>query len=105
MLEADDYFVVDGKYRFDRDKLHAAHKECQLNTSRHMLRRTPRIFVSNTFTKGSELKPYYDLAAANNYRTYCVVVENRHSGRDEHDVPAETLMRMEDNIRHNLKLR
>lgn len=105
VFEADSYFMKDGVYKFDRDKLHYAHQVCQGAVELAMRKGTNKIFVSNTFTKGSELKPYYKIAETHGYKVYCVVVENRHGGKNEHNVPAETIARMEDNVRNNLRLR
>lgn len=53
-----------------------------------------RIAVSNTFTQEWEMKPYFELAQKHGYRVFSLVVENRHGGVNEHNVPAETLEKM-----------
>jgi hypothetical protein len=62
-----------------------------------------RVIVSNTFTQEWEMKPYYEMAEEYGYRVYSLIVENRHSGVNEHGVPDETLEKMEN--RFQLKLR
>jgi hypothetical protein len=49
------------------------------------------------------MKPYYEMAEEYGYRVYSLIVENRHSGVNEHGVPDETLEKMEN--RFQLKLR
>jgi predicted kinase len=105
VLEADDFFMVDGKYTFDKNKLGHAHKQCQERAKQFMMDEEPLIFVSNTCTKVSEMKPYTDLADSYGYKVYSVVVENRHGGKDQHNVPKEALERMETNLKNSIKLR
>jgi hypothetical protein len=52
------------------------------------------IVVSNTFTQEWEMKPYYDLSEQYGYRVYSIIVENRHGGINEHNVPEEKLEQM-----------
>ena len=54
----------------------------------------PTIVVSNTFTTEKEMKPYYKLAEQYGYRVHSLIVENRHGGINEHNVPDETLEKM-----------
>jgi hypothetical protein len=48
------------------------------------------------------MQPYLDLAEKHGYKVYCLVVENRHGGVNEHNVPEETLEKMKN--RFDLKL-
>ena len=54
----------------------------------------PKIVVANTSTTVKELKPYYDLAEKYDYAVFSVIIENRHDGVNEHNVPEETLVNM-----------
>jgi hypothetical protein len=40
------------------------------------------------------MKPYYDLSEQYGYRVYSIIVENRHGGINEHNVPEEKLEQM-----------
>jgi hypothetical protein len=53
-----------------------------------------KIVVSNTFTQEWEMKPYYQMAERYGYRVHSVIVENRHGGVNEHNVPEEKLLQM-----------
>lgn len=104
-VEADMFFMDNnGNYNFDASKLGAAHKWCQKETEDYM---KPfgfdTVIVSNTFTQEWEMKPYYELAEKYGYVVFSLVVENRHGGVNEHNVPEETLVKMEN--RFQLKLR
>ena len=52
------------------------------------------IKVANTSTTMKEMQPYYDLAEKYGYMVFSIVVENRHNGVNEHNVPEETLKKM-----------
>lgn len=94
-VEADQYFIdEDGIYKFDATKIKLAHGWCQLRTEHGMEDNVSKIVVSNTFTMEWEMQPYYDLAKKYGYRVYSLIVENRHGGVNEHNVPQETLKKM-----------
>jgi predicted kinase len=98
-IEADQYFMVDGEYKFDGSKIKLAHNYCQSQTQAWMGSNgeqvnVGRIIVSNTFTQEWEMKPYYDLAERYGYKVYSLIVENRHGGVNEHGVPEEKLKQM-----------
>jgi hypothetical protein len=50
-----------------------------------------KVIVSNTFTQEWEMKPYFELAEKYGYKTYSIIVENRHGGVNEHGVPEDKL--------------
>lgn len=101
LYSADQYFETvqeDGtiEYKFEMSKIGAAHAECQNKTRRAMSEESPNIFVANTFTRKSEMKEYYALAKEFGYRVFSVIVENRHDGKNIHNVPESTLKAMKD---------
>lgn len=100
-VEADKFFMQDGEYKFDASKLKQAHEWCRNETERWM-ENGYDVVVSNTFTQEWEMKPYYELAEKYGYQVYSLVVENRHNGVNEHNVPEEALMKMKN--RFEIKL-
>jgi predicted kinase len=107
-IEADMYFVDNetGEYRFEPTKLKNAHNWCQDVVETWMGEfGYDSIIVSNTFTQGWEMKPYYELAEQYGYTVFSLIVENRHGGVNEHGVPEEKLEQMETKLRNNIKLR
>ncbi len=93
-FEADQYFIEFHEYKFDPAGLKTAHKWCQLRTEHAMEDEWPRIVVSNTFTQEWEMEKYYELAKQYGYRVYSLIVENRHDGINEHNVPANKIEQM-----------
>jgi len=102
VCEADKYFMVDGEYRFDASKLKDAHEACRNQVETYMKDSLvndqfyPEIAVSNTFTQEWEMQPYFDLAKKYGYMVFSIIVENRHGGSNQHNVPAEAIQRMKD---------
>jgi len=102
-FEADMFFIKDGEYKFDVNHLKMAHEWCQTMVWGNMKDQTAVIVVSNTFTQEWEMKPYYEMAERFGYTVFSLIVENRHDGVNEHNVPEETLVKMEN--RFQVKLR
>ena len=106
-FEADMFFMKDGEYKFDMFKLKEAHKWCQNSVNTAMILNTTAginqtIVVSNTFTQEWEMKPYFDIAEVYGYKVFSIIVENRHGGVNEHNVPEEVLSLMKN--RYEIKL-
>ena len=91
---ADDYVTRNGVYNWKPETVGASHDWCQRKCRRFMKKRIDRIVVANTSTTERELKPYYDLARQFGYTVYSVIVENRHGGKNIHNVPEATLDKM-----------
>lgn len=93
--EADQYFTDEnGVYSFDFSRIKLAHESCKLNTVAAMQSNAPRIVVSNTFTQEWEMQSYLDMAKDFGYVVYSLIVENRHGGKNSHNVPQESLDKM-----------
>ncbi len=99
---ADDYHMKDGVYCWTPENAHLAHIKCQEKVEWGMIEKISKIVVANTTTTLKELRPYYDLAQKYDYVVYSVIVENRHDGVNEHNVPEETLKKMRE--RFDIKL-
>ena len=107
-IEADQYFVdVDGNYNFDGGKIKLAHEYCRAQTAAWMRTdgtqvNVDRIVVSNTFTQEWEIKPYFELAKEYGYKVFTIIVENRHDGKNVHEVPEDKIQMMKDRFEVNL---
>ena len=107
-IEADQYFVDgDGNYNFDGSKIKLAHEYCRSQTEAWMKTdgtqvNVDKIVVSNTFTQFWEMEPYFELAKKYGYKTFSIVVENRHGNKSIHNVPEEKVEQMKN--RFELKL-
>ena len=95
---ADDFHMKDGKYEWDKERIGLAHKWCQNKCETFMKNGITPVIVANTSTTKKELKPYYDLAIGYGYKVFSVIVENRHGGVNEHNVPEYTLKSMEEHF-------
>lgn len=89
--EADQFWMQDGEYRFDANRLREAHEWCQAKT-REALAAGCDVVVSNTFTTVKELRPYFDIAKEFGIVPNVFVAQNNFG--NVHNVPAETLDRM-----------
>lgn len=90
-VEADMFFMKNGKYCFDRDHISNAHKWCVL-TACNAMDAGMDVVVSNTFTKRWEMQEYIQHAG----RLGFVVVEHICSGNfsSVHSVPQHVIERM-----------
>ena len=103
VLSADNFFIDEkGDYIFDSSKLKEAHNDCQVKCADRMRNQFSKIVVANTFTQEWEMEPYFTMAERYNYRIHTVIVENRHGGKNVHNVPEEKLEQMAD--RFQIKL-
>jgi len=106
-FEADMFFMEGNEYKFNPLKLKEAHAWCQ-NQVRISMKNanggmTPtRIAVANTFTQEWEMDVYYELAKEFGFTVFSMVVENRHGGVNQHNVPEDKLEIMKN--RFELKL-
>ena len=101
--EADMFFIDgNGEYKFDGSKIKLAHEWCKDMVYMDMLKEIPKIVVSNTFTQEWEMEPYFELAKKYGYKVFSIVIENRHGGTNEHNVPEDKVEQMKN--RFSLKL-
>jgi predicted kinase len=97
--EADQFFMVNGVYEFDRTNLGAAHQQCQFDTET-ALKNGKSVVVSNTFTTIKELRPYFDMASR--YGIVPTVITMNGSFKNVHGVPEETLVAMKQRFCHDI---
>ncbi len=101
--EADMFFIDrDGNYNFKPSQIKDAHKWCQEEMNFLMRLEHSPVVVSNTFTQEWEMDPYFEMAKEYGYKIFTIVVENRHGGVNDHNVPDEVLTKMRD--RFEIKL-
>lgn len=105
ICSADHYFMdADGEYRFDPTKLPDAHKACFENVRAAMDRRDGRIVLDNCNVLPEHFAEYEALAARHGYRVYHLVVERRHTGVNQHGVPAERVDLVAEKLAANIKV-
>ena len=97
--EADQYFIKDGVYQFDINRIVDAHDWCQEST-RSSLAASVSVIVSNTFTTRRELRPYFEIAAEFNIIPQIVLCQG--TWGSIHGVPEETLARMKNRFQFDI---
>lgn len=91
-LEADQYFLTpDGEYQYDFNLIGRAHNWCQSSTAEY-LSNGRSVVVSNTFTTGKELRPYFEIALDNKILPDVILMQNDYG--NIHNVPPEVLEKM-----------
>ena len=104
ICSADDWHTdKNGNYNWKPENVGKAHDWCKRKCRRFMKSGINPVLVVNTTTTDKELAPYMAMAKHYGYRTFSVIVENRHGGENTHGVPEETLEKMEN--RFSIKLR
>jgi adenylate kinase family enzyme len=107
-IEADQYFMDgEGNYNFDGSKIKLAHEYCRAQTGAWMSSdglqvNVDKIVVSNTFTQEWEMEPYFELAKKYGYKVFSLIVENRHGGTNEHNVPEDKIEQMKNRFEYKL---
>ena len=91
VIDADEFFVKDGKYiKCDRESKEIHHFEASewaaKNLSEEMIKGTKRIYVADNVITHREVESYLYLANEYDYKVISIVVENRHGNKSVHDI-------------------
>lgn len=96
IFSADMFFEDEsGNYNWVGDKLRYAHEWCQENVENALINDVPRVIVANVSNKEGDVNIYKVLAKKYQYEFVSVIVENRSGQSNIHNVPAESIKRME----------
>lgn len=96
---ADDYFTdSEGNYKFDVNKLDAAHKACMRNVENAMMSGVPVIAVNNTFVRKWEYEPYIEMAEKLGYRPVEIICRGNFGS--VHNVPSQKVKSMAMNFEY-----
>ena len=101
-VSADDFFVVEGEYRFDPTKLPLAHQACFRGFVEACLFGTPLIVVDNTSTTAMEASPYVLCGETYGYKVEVVTLHcdpKVAASRNLHGVPEAAVLRMDERLR------
>lgn len=93
LFETDQFFIKDGVYNFDGNKIVEAHEWC-LEKTKKALMMEDAVVVCNTFTREKELRPYIDFCKSHKIPYASIIVENRHGNKSIHGVPEHTMQAM-----------
>lgn len=93
-FEADQYFMINGKYTFDANKIKYAHEWCFETSRHHLLTDGETVIVSNTFTQKWEADRYIKMAKENNIKIEIITCLADYGSI--HNVPEEVMIKMRD---------
>lgn len=109
-FSADDYFVCEGVFKFDGNKLREAHAHCEKRTEEKLYVPYARVMVANTFSQRWEMEPYFKMAQrVGNVRVHVVdlydggLSDEQLAARNVHGVPATTIAKMRSRWEHDWK--
>jgi predicted kinase len=98
---ADDFFMIDGKYKFDAAKLGQAHKSCW-DKFEQALTDGSDCLVANTSTTATERGKYLNRAKECGFMAFSIALEDM-GHKDVHNVPPEIIARQKQNLEHSFK--
>lgn len=101
VIEADNYFEYYNEGKFDWRLLKSAHEWCRYNV-KTILMDGNNCIVANTSTTESEVQEYQNIANECGAKFVSIIVENRHNGKNLHDVPDATIEKQK--LRFSIKL-
>ena len=112
IVSTDHYFMVDGQYQFDPNKLAEYHAANVNRTETLMVEKCPCVIVDNTNTQAWEMKPYVELALKHGYSVEIRMPDavdfnelmRRQSLRQDQNkaLPPSVVQRMIDRFQHNV---
>ena len=102
-ISTDEYWDEHNHGEFDPDQLDAAHEWTESAVALWMEQSANTIVVHNTFTQPWEWEEYEQLAEEYGYRLHTLIVENRHGGKSNSDVPQRTIDDMESRFQIRLQ--
>lgn len=91
ICSADDFFIQDGKYVYDPNKIEQAHVSCKDRTF-YLLANGLNVIIDNTNTRLFEMRDYVKMAQDEGY--YIRMLETGFPGKSIHGVPDEKVQAM-----------
>lgn len=112
IYSTDDFFMVNGEYRFDPKKLGQYHAENHRQADLAMAAGCPCVIIDNTNTAAWEMRPYVESAHAYGYAveihmpepvTFDELMARQAQRADQNKaLPAEVVQRMLNRFEHNV---
>lgn len=101
---ADDFFMNGDKYEWSAEKLSDAHKWCMSSVENELVSGSGVAIVHNTLTSEKDIAPYQKIAEKHGAMLISLVVENRHGGKNTHNVPQATIENQVKKLLNSIKL-
>uniref|UniRef100_A0A8D8WHY6 NEDD4-binding protein 2-like 1 n=1 Tax=Cacopsylla melanoneura TaxID=428564 RepID=A0A8D8WHY6_9HEMI len=101
VFSADDYFMTERGYVYDKTKLCLAHPRCYRLSENSVMRHESPVIIDNTNLTKEDMKRYYDLAYYNWYKFYVIEPDSEWAfnidtliKKGVHDVPKFRMVNM-----------
>lgn len=97
IISTDNYFMVNGEYKFDITRLAEYHNYTLRDCVAHLQIGTPFIVINNTNTRVFEIAPYYRLGEAFGYEVEIVWIiahPDKCKAHTQHNVPPQNIDKM-----------
>lgn len=104
-ISADDYFMINGEYKFDPKYLGAAHTACLREFHQHISDPKAAIIVDNTNCTLAEFVPYAALANAFNHELHIITLLTEPIvawKRGKHGVPFSNVVKQAYNLQDSI---
>jgi predicted ABC-type ATPase len=95
-FETDNYFYVDGAYKFDPKKLGENHGKCFADFQKAINNNDGNIILSNTCVAKWEFQKYKDYAESKGFRVFVIVMSQQF--QNTHGVPEGKVAQMRTNF-------
>lgn len=105
VCSADDYFMVDGQYKFDASMLGMAHATCMRKFLHDLASDVETVIVNNTNINVWEISPYAAVAAAMGYQFEIIELKAQIEhciARNTHGVSAQQIGAMAESMRREI---
>lgn len=109
-LSTDDFWMKDGKYIFDINRIAEAHQWNQQRTREYLKKGISPIIIDNTNIEAWECKVYVHLAQQYGYQVQLIPIQVQNTAeelaqKNKHGVPAEAIQKMIDKYDPNITIR
>lgn len=106
VCSADHWFQKDGQYVFNREQLGDAHRECQVRFEAALANKAETVIVDNTNLVNRDMVFYVEMALIHKYDVEIRTIKvdpTTSLTRNIHNVPADTIARMQANFMKPLR--
>jgi predicted kinase len=101
VVSADHYFIKDGVYTFNKEKLGAAHATCFRKFTEALNMNKPLVVVDNTNLSTGEMRKYVETAQSRGYEVEILTIKcdpEVAAARNAHSVPRENILKMHEKL-------
>ncbi|NLS14224.1 hypothetical protein HGP28_15160 [Vibrio sp. SM6] len=97
-----DYYAQYGENKWNEKLKPHADEYCRNSVLNLMKKNECKIFVTNSFSKNSDLSYYYELAEVHGYKVFSLVMDCRDTESYKRDAPQDVILKQIINIKNNV---